>query len=279
MKSKSFWWKVSFYFVMAFIVVYLGIFLFQNSTSVAPPGTTAAKVTLGHVSNKAYQGFFWRVPFCSHAVLVNTKQQMNKYESQSIKTRDLQTIGLNCTVIYQINSGKVPEIVRNIEPERIDTIVLFPRIASALQETIGKNDVFLLITQQEMVREATKYILADLLSADGYITVKDVLFSNPKFSPQFEKAVEDKMAAGQLLEVTRIQTLKVEEEAKQILALAEADLKVLKQKNQMLTNPLIVKYEATKILQKWKGDIPSTLVISGNGASLPIIPVQGNVKP
>ncbi len=27
MKSKSFWWKVSFYFVMAFIVVYLGIFL------------------------------------------------------------------------------------------------------------------------------------------------------------------------------------------------------------------------------------------------------------
>ena len=87
------------------------------------------------------------------------------------------------------------------------------------------------------------------------------------------------MAAGQLLEVTRIQTLKVEEEAKQILALAEADLKVLKQKNQMLTNPLIVKYEAAKILQKWKGDIPSTLVISGNGASLPIIPVQGSTKP
>lgn len=279
MKSKSFWWKVSFYLVSGFIAVYLGMFLFQNSTSIAPPGTTAAKVTLGSVSDEAYQGFFWRVPFCSHAVLVNTKQRMNEYESQSIKTRDLQTIGLNCTVIYQVNSEKVPEIVRNVEPERIDTVVLFPRIASALQETIGKNDVFLLVTQQEMVREATKYILADLLSADGYITVKEVLFSNPKFSSQFEKAIEDKMAAGQLLELTRIQTLKVEEEAKQILILAKADLEVLQKKNQMLTNPLIVKYEAAKILQKWKGDVPSTLMISGGGTALPVVPVSGSVKP
>ena len=128
------------------------------------------------------------------------------------------------------------------------------------------------------MREATKYILADLLSADGYIIIKDVLFCRPKFSPQFEKAVEDKMAAGQLLEITRLQTLKVEEEAKQLLAMGAAEMELLKQKNQLMTNPLIIKYEAAKVLQNWKGDMPSTLVVSGNGA-LPIIPVAGSVKP
>ena len=278
MRHKKSFWKIVFYVAAAFIAVYLGIFIFQNSISVAPPGMTAAKVTLGKVSSDAQEGFFWRVPFCSHTVLVNTKQQSSEYKSDCIKTRDLQTIGLECMVIYQINSEKVPEIVKNVEPEKIDSIVLYPRIASALQETIGKNDVYLLVTQQEMVREATRYILADLLSVDGYILIKDVLFRNPKFSNAFEKAVEQKMAAGQLLEMAKIQTLKVEEEAKQLLKLASAEMEVLKQKNQILTNPLIMKYEAVKVLQKWQGDVPSTLIISGGNGALPIIPVDNRAK-
>lgn len=260
------------------IVAYLGMFLFLNSTTIAPPGTTAAKVTLGSVDKEAHQGFFWRAPFVSHAVIVNTKQQTAKYGSQNLKTRDLQNIGLNCAVIYQINSEKVPQIVADVEPEKIDTLLLFPRIGNALQEIIGKNDVYLLVTQQEMVREATKYVLADLLSVDGYITVKDVMFQNLKFSSQFEETIEKKLTEAQLLEIARIQTLKVEEEAKQIMALASVDLDVLKKRNCVLTNPLVVKYEATKLLQKWNGELPSSLIVSGQETVLPIVSNLGNVK-
>lgn len=271
--------KIVFFLSAAFIVVFLGIFVFRNAMSIAPPGTTAAKVTFGHVSEEAYEGFFWRVPFCSYPVIVNTRQQTNLYESREVKTRDLQTIGLDCTVIYQINSEKVPAIIKNVNPEKIDSVVLFPRLANALQETIGKNDVYLLVTQQEMVREATRYILTDMLATDGFITVKDILFSKPKFSPQFEKVIEERMIAGQLLEITRIETQKVEEEAKQLLLKASADLDVLKRKNQLLTNPLIIKYEAMKLLQNWNGNLPSTLVISGNESLLPVFPVNSPVKP
>ncbi|MBO5038948.1 MAG: hypothetical protein J6C85_05800 [Alphaproteobacteria bacterium] len=279
MESKSFWQKFGFCLAAVVIVGWVGVFLFLNSSSVAPPGTTAAKVTLGTVSDTPYQGFFFRAPFCSDVVLVNTKQQAGRYKSSQIKTSDMQTIGLECTVIYQVNSKKVPEIVKNVDVEKIDSVVLFPRLASALQETIGKNDILLLVTKQEMVREATKYILADLLSTDGYVDVKEVLFCNPKFSAQFEKAIEDKKKEEQLLEIAKIQTQKVEEEAKQLWILAEVELKALKQKKQVLTNPLIAKYEAVKILQKWKGDVPSTLMISGEGTAVPVVPVQGNVKP
>lgn len=271
--------KIVFFLLVAFIVAFLGLFIFQNATSIAPPGTTAAKVTFGRVSEEAYQGLFWRLPFCSYPVIVNTRQQINLYESRNVKTRDLQTIGLDCTVIYQVNSEKVPAIVTSVNPEKIDSVVLFPRLANALQETIGQNDVYLLVTQQEMVREATRYILTDMLSADGFITVKDILFSKPIFSPQFEKVIEERMIAGQLLEITRIETLKVEEEAKQLLLKASADLDVLKRKNQILSNPLIIKYEAMKLLQNWDGKVPSTLVVSGNESLLPVFPVNGSVKP
>lgn len=279
MKSKSFWQKVFFSLAAVIICGWIGLFIFLNSSSIAPPGTTAAKVTFGAVSATPYQGFFLRIPFCSDVILVNTKQQTGTYKSSQIKTQDMQTIGLECTVIYQINSDKVPEIVRNVDVQKIDSVVLFPRLASALQETIGKNNVMLLVSKQEMVREATKYILADLLSKDGYIDVKEVLFCNPTFSPQFEKAIEDKKTEEQRLEIARIQTLKVEEEAKQLWTLAEVELKALNQKKRILTNPLIAKYEAVKILQKWKGDVPSTLIISGEGTAVPVVPVAGHAKP
>lgn len=278
MKKKSFWWKLVFYMLIAFIAFYIGFFIFRNSYMIAYPGTTAAKVTFGSVDQKAYQGFFWKIPFCSYGVLVNTKQQESRYECRNIKTQDLQTVGLKCSVIYQVNADKVPEIVRNVEPEKIDSVILFPRIANALQETIGKNDVYLLVTQQEMVREATKYILADQLSDEGYLNIKEILFYEPQFSSQFEKMIEQKMTEQQLLEIAKIQTLKVEEEAKQLLTKASVDIDVLQQKNKLLTNPLIIKYEATKMLQNWKGDIPSTLVLSGSDAALPILPLGSQVK-
>lgn len=278
MREKSFWWKLVFYGLTAFVAVFIVVFVLRNSYDIAYPGTTAAKVTFGNVDNTARQGFFWKIPFCSYGVKINTKQQQGLYESSNIKTRDLQTVGLKCSVIYQVNSEKVPEIVMNVEPEKIDSVILFPRIANALQETIGKNDVFLLVTQQEMVREATKYVLADQLAEEGFINIKDVLFYEPGFSPQFEKMIEQKMSEQQLLEIAKIQTQNVEEEAKQLLTLASADLEVLQQKNKLLTNPLIIKYEATKMLQKWNGDIPSTLVLSGEGGSLPVIPIASQVK-
>lgn len=278
MEQKKSLGKIIFLTAVVFMAVYLGVFLFQNSTGVVPPGMTGAKVTLGKVSPTPYEGFLWRWPFCSYVVLVDTKQQCDEYKSACIKTRDLQTISMNCSVIYQVNPKKVPALIKDIQPEDIQAKVLHPRMANALQETIGKNDVFLLITEQEMVREATKYILDDLLAVDGYISVKEVLFHDPKFSESFEKAVEQKMTEGQLLEVAKIQTRKVEEEARQLMAMASAEMEVLRQKNKILTNPLIMKYEATKALQKWKGDIPSTLVVSGNEGVLPVVPMTGYGK-
>lgn len=279
MKNGNFWRKFFSCLAAVVIVIYFVVFIFLNASSIAPPGTTAAKVTLGTVSDTPYQGFFWRIPFLSDVVLINTRQQTREYTVSQLKTQDLQTVGLECAVIYQINSQKVPDIVRNLDVENIEAEVLSPRLANSLQETVGKNDVFLLVTQQEMVREATKYILADMLSVDEFINIKDVLFYNPKFSPQFEQVIENKKREEQLLEIAKIQTQKVEEEAKQLWLKAEVELKVLQRENQVLTNPLIAKYEAIKVLQKWQGDVPSTLIMSGEASALPIVPIAGNVKP
>jgi len=269
--------KVLYFLLGAFILVYICSFIGRNSYEIVPPGMTGARVTLGSVDSVPVKGFVWKLPFISEVIQMNTQQQTYVYHSEDVKANNIQKVSLNCSIIYQITDANVPKMIQNIDRHRYLETILVPRISSALQETIGKNDVFLLVTKPEMIREATQYILADQLLIDNYLQIKEVLFDTPKFSPEFEEAVNKKLTEEQLLEVAKIQTRKVEEEAKQALALASVDPQVAALLNRAITNPLIIKYEAIKALQKWDGklNLPSTLMMSGeNGNMLPIVPIK-----
>ncbi len=262
--------------VLSIIVIcYVLIFLGRNTYDVVPYGMTGAKVTLGSVDTTAVHGFVWKLPFITEVVKLNTKQQTYTYCSEDIKANNIQKLKLNCSVIYQLTPNNVPKMIANVDKDQYVETLLVPRISSALQETIGKNDALLLVTEPEMIREATQYILADQLKVDNYIQIHEVLFDTPKFSDEFEDAVNKKLTEEQLLEYAKIHTKKVEEEAKQALSLAMVDAKVAEQLSKTLNNPLIVKYEAMKALQKWDGriNLPSALMLSGYGTGmLPIFP-------
>ena len=51
--------------------------------------------------------------------------------------------------------------------------------------------------------------------------------------------------------------------------MASANAKGVAELSKALSNPLVVKYEAIKALQKWDGKLPNSLVISDD--ALPII--------
>ncbi len=270
--------KKTLYLVLgSIIVVYLCSFVVRNSYDIVPPGMTGARVTLGTVSDEAVKGFVWKVPFISNVIKMNTRQQTYVYHSENVKANNIQKVSLNCSIIYQVTENNVPKMIQNVDCDNYLETILMPRISSALQETIGKNDVFLLVTKPEMIREATQYILADQLKTDDYLQIKEVLFDTPKFSDEFEDAINKKLTEQQLLEFAQIQTKKVEEEAKQALLLASVEPQVLSLLNKAMTNPLIIKYEAMKALQKWDGklNLPSTLMMSGeSGNVLPVLPIK-----
>ena len=244
------------------------LFLALNSIDVIPVGMTGAKETLGVVDSKPRKGWVLKEPFISRIIKVNTRQQTYNFET-SFKTNDGQNVKVPVSIVYQFREQNVPDMVKNINVATYRDLILAPYLTNALQDAIGKSDPFLLVTNTDMVSSATRYILENQLNQNQYIQIKDILFGKPIFPKSLEDAIEKKLTETQLVELAKIQTLRVQEEAKQMLAMASANAKGVAELSKALSNPLVVKYEAIKALQKWDGKLPNSLVISDD--ALPII--------
>ncbi len=244
------------------------LFLALNSIDVIPVGMTGAKETFGVVDSKPRKGWVLKEPFISRIIKVNTRQQTYNFET-SFKTNNGQNVKVPVSIVYQFREQNVPDMVKNINVATYQDLILAPYLTNALQDAIGKSDPFLLVTNTDMVSSATRYILENQLNQNQYIQIKDILFGKPIFPKSLEDAIEKKLTETQLVELAKIQTLRVQEEAKQMLAMASANAKGVAELSKALSNPLVVKYEAIKALQKWDGKLPNSLVISDD--ALPII--------
>lgn len=251
--------------------LFVFVTLCKNCYDIVYPGEGGVKMTFGTVKDQTFHGLVLKIPFVEEVKKYNVTQQTQSYSKLALKTKDLQNVFLSCSVIYQINEENLPNMVKNVNMDNYINDILTPRVENAVLETIGKNDVWLLITQMAMVREATRYIISDQLSVDNYVTIKDVLFKDPDFDAQFKTAILDKLTEEVLLERAKIQTQKVEQEALQALAMASVEPKIAELLNKAISNPLIIKYEAMKALNNWDGKLtlPNTLVT--NTDAMPII--------
>lgn len=253
--------------------IYFCLLVANNSYGITPPGEGGVIVTLGSVSSETNHGFTLKWPVISKLVNYNLRQQNKDYANLGLKTRDLQNVYLSFSVIYQINGEKLPLMVQEYGMNNYVHDILSPKIEAAIQEVVGKNDVWLLVTDKAMITEALEYILSDKLSEDNYLLLKDVLLKTPKFDKLFEDEILAKLTDEVKLEKAKIQTQIVQEEAKQMFAKASVDPQVMEMMSEAITNPLIIKYEAMKALNKWNGEVPST-VISGTDNALPIIGIK-----
>lgn len=255
------------------IVGIMVVFMFKNITTVVYPGEGGVKDTFGIVDTDTKHGLVFRFPGISKVTKYSTKQQTADYADVALKASNLQMVYLNTAVTYQINDEKLPLMVQEYDMNNYVQDILSPKVESALQDAIGKNDIWLLVTDKQIVTDAIEYILADKLAEDNYLIIKDVNLKTYKFDPKYEDAVLDKLTTEMKLEKAKIQTDIARQEAEQMLAKAMVEPQVAKEMSKAISNPLIVKYEAMKALQKWDGQAPST-IMSGAENALPIIGIS-----
>lgn len=265
--------KKAFIAIIVVASVYLFMFVLNNSYGITPPGEAGVVVTLGDVGEKVNHGFTMKWPFISKLENYSVRQQTKDYEHFALKTSSLQNVFLSFSVIYQVNEEKLLDMVKEYDMSNYTQDILSPKVEAAIQDVVGKNDVWFLITDKQLVADAFEYILADKVAEDNYLLVRDVLLKTPKFDADFENQVLAKMTDEVKIERAKLQTEIVKEEAKQMLEKASVDPIVVEKMSKALTNPLIIKYEAMKALNKWNGEAPNT-VISGSESALPIVGVS-----
>ena len=239
------------------------------------------------------EGIHFVVPVQDHIESIETRVKGFAQEASSA-SKDLQIVSTTVTVNYHLSPDKVHQIYKNIGLEYENRVIL-PAIQETVKQVTAQFDAEDLIRQRPLVKSDIEQSLRERLV--NFDIVTDVVsITEFHFSPEFAKAIEEKVTAQQNA-LTSQNIVRIREaEARQAVAIAEGQanstIKVAEGAKQATilqaqgeATAIIIRAEAesqkikliTEFLQQnptyldwlrtiqWNGKLPDTL-ISGNGA-------------
>jgi prohibitin 2 len=274
-----------------FIALILIVTLFGAIVNV-PPGSVGImfdRMNGGVQSTPLYEGWKIALPFIQTIYIMDIRTVKTEYPA-SAASKDLQVVNSQVAVSYHVLPTAAPKVYKEIGGDFSDKMIA-PAIQEQFKASTAKFDAQDLIQQREVVKNEVTDKLQTLLTKYG-IKIDEVSVMNFQFSPEFEKAIEQKVTAQQnKLTAENILAIK-EVEAKQRMAEAtgtansvliqaiaeanatkvkgeaaaystqvqgEAQANVLALQRSQISNEL-VQYEYAK---RWSGILPSFVMGSG----------------
>lgn len=254
--------------VTGIIAVIIAAVAVASSVAIVPAGHTGVVLTLGKVSDNAYQeGFHLKAPFIQSVEMMSNKIQVYNAEATAV-SRDLQSVSSTIAVNYRIGYDHSAQVYQNIGRD-YQSIILMPAVQESMKSVTARYTAEELITERAVVGEEIKNTLQDKVSEYGIIIEKFNIV-NFDFSNEFNQAIEAKQVAEQNLIKTKTeqeqaivianaeaQKKKIAAEASAAATLTEANAQA--EANNLLNSSLtelVIKYEQ---LQKWNGELPKVM--------------------
>lgn len=165
------------------------------------------------------------IPIIEKPIKFNTR--VNYYDAQaSTPNRDLQQIDLTARVSYKPDKSKLHQIYSTLGP-KYDTNVLNNVVNEIIRGVIAQYDAQQLISDRETISNQIRFGLQQRVSEYG-ILIDEFAISTIGFSPQYQKAVENKQIARQRALEAKYFVEQAIQEAKSIIIQAEADAESIK---------------------------------------------------
>ena len=125
------------------------------------------------------------------------------------KTIDGNDIALDVIIAYRIDPQKAPEIIMNVAQsnQELEERLVRPITRNVTREQFGalKTEDFYIATKRTEKAEAAKTILNTILNPYGVI-VESVLPKDYRFNAAYQKAIEEKKIADQMVERFKSET-------------------------------------------------------------------------
>ena len=143
-----------------------------------------------------------------------SEDDKKKY-SLELKTNDGQNVQVDLTIIFALDPNLVPQLHQQIGTNYEDQILL-PQIRSEARLAIGSYSAEEIYQGKvrDVMQQKIKEKLVAVLSKYPAIIIHDALIRHFAFSPDFERAIEQKKLAAQQVEINKNRALAQEEEAK-----------------------------------------------------------------
>jgi regulator of protease activity HflC (stomatin/prohibitin superfamily) len=249
-----------------------------SGCSVVPPGHVGVQVRFGELEERVLEPGFYISPLTRiHHVTVQV--QATQAVSTAV-TSDLQKV--NTSVI--LNWSRSPDMVREQFEKYpdIDARIIEPAIQETVKSITARHSAAQLVQDRQAVKASINELLGARLSPLG-VVIDTVNITDFDYSEEFNDSIEAKVRAEQdsqraleELEKIKIVANQVEEEAKgkklAAILVAQGEAEAIRiQGDAIRANPMVL--ELRKI-EKWKGDMPVTLVTDGSSPLLSITPAS-----
>lgn len=241
--------------------------------------SSVAQVEYGHVglyktfgklhSSVLAPGLHLKIPFVQNVIQVNT--QVTKSETDATaSSKDLQPVSTHVAVNFSVNKESAFELMNNVG-SNYDAVIINPAIQEIVKEVTARYQAEDLIAKRDLVAgEISEHLTNRLAKYD--LIVNEVNIVNFKFSDAFNQSIEAKQVAQQQALKASNDLKRIEIEAQQTIAQAEAEAAALKLKKQEVTPELVQLKQIEvqeKALEKWDGRLPSV-----TGGATPFIDLQ-----
>lgn len=231
-----------------------------SSFEVINPGERGVRVTLGQVSDEVLiEGLYLQLPFVQKIVKIDVKTQKAEYESNSA-SKDLQSVRSVVAMNFNLEPMSVGKLYKEIGLN-YEFKIIKPALEEAVKSATAQFTAEELITKRSQVKDNITSAVSERLG-ESYITVDEISIVDFSFSPEFDKAIEQKQTAEQEALKAKWDLERVKIQAQQKIETAKAEAEALRLQKQELT-PELVKLRA---IEKWNGVMPQV-----TGAATPFV--------
>lgn len=158
-------------------------------------------------------------------------------------TKDGQIVKMDLSVRFHINQTRVTNLHREIGPDYINKVVR-PEIRNQIRLAVSAYPVTEVYTEKRSeIQNQTQENLKRKFSA-SYLILDEVLIRNIRFSPEFEKAIEQKQIAQQDAQRMQYVLDKERQEKDRKIIEAQGEAESIRLKAIVLAqNPALIQYE------------------------------------
>jgi prohibitin 2 len=264
------------YFILAMVCVIAGIMFAQrtigmiggvlvlvigllfSSFTVISAGHTGVQITLGEVNPVSLTEGVHFVNPISQVKDIDVRLQKAQLDGQSAGTRDLQQVHTDIVINYRMSPQNLPHIYKEFGLD-VGSKILGPAINDAFKAVTGRYTSEELITKRDQVSQDILVHLREKV-AQFNIDVSNVSLVNFGFSPEYQKAIEQKVIATQQTAKAEQDLRRIEVEARSRVAQAEGEAKAIAIQAQAIQSNGGQNYVQLEWIKRWNGKLPETML-------------------
>lgn len=259
--------------ILILVGLIVAFYLFKSIFISVPPGFVGAVYDRGRgvLPNPLREGLNLMIPLWQSVTLFDTR--INDYtmsivpdegalrrdDSLDAPTSDGQQVKVDASILFRVVPEEVPALWREIGEDYVDKLV----------RPVGRSQIRMVISRytapaiySEKRQEAEQVMTDEIraLLAPKHIYIDRVLLRAVYFSPEYSKAIEDKVIAEQRIKQAEFEVREATQRADAKIAEAKGLAEAQALQKQSLTN----EYLQLEAIKKWDGKLPSVV---GNGST------------